>query len=229
MIDNLEEEERFKFYVKMQLFFEEDLEPISNNQDDYDFYFDSISSDNNSINQDHKKSTTEVISDEEETDKAPVVFISYSWDNQDHREWVLMLAQKLIENGVDVILDKWELNRLGTLIPHFMEDSIKKSGRVICIMTPNYKKKTDNLHGGVGYEYSIISNYIFQDLQNTKFIPLFRDGKENDAIPAALGGRKYVDFRDDAEFECNFKILLRDIYQEPENKKPQLGKKPSFK
>ena len=41
-----------------------------------------------------------------------------------------------------------------------MAHAVKDSDRVICVMTPNYKKKTDNLEGGVGVEYSIISAEI---------------------------------------------------------------------
>ena len=37
------------------------------------------------------------------------LFISYSWTNQDHETWVLNLANDLVENGVHVIIDKWDL------------------------------------------------------------------------------------------------------------------------
>ena len=36
---------------------------------------------------------------------APRVFVSYSHDSQDHKNWVLTLATRLVKNGVDVILD----------------------------------------------------------------------------------------------------------------------------
>lgn len=162
--------------------------------------------------------------------KVPVVFISYSWDSPQHEEWVINLATKLRENGVDAILDKWDLGFLGKLLPHFMETSISQSQRVICVMTPNYKKKTENLTGGVGYEYSIITAEIFTDSINTsKFIPLFRSGTDTDAIPIALKGRKYVDMRDDTQFDEKFiHELLRDIYEEPKFKKPAIGKKTKF-
>ena len=119
---------------------------------------------------------------------------------------------------------------LGKLLPNFMDTSILKSQRVICVMTPNYKKKTDNLIGGVGYEYSIISSEIFtNDINSSKFIPLFRNGTDADAIPTILKGRKYVDMRDDSKFEDKFlNELLRDIHKAPKFKKPLMGKKPIF-
>ncbi|UPK70427.1 toll/interleukin-1 receptor domain-containing protein [Chitinophaga filiformis] len=163
-------------------------------------------------------------------EKIPIVFISYSWDTPEHENWVIRLATRLRENGVDAILDKWDLGLLGNLLPHFMETSISKSDRVICVMTPNYKKKTENLAGGVGYEYSIITAEIFADSINTsKFIPLIRRGTDIDAIPVALRGRKYVDMRNDAEFDEKFiHELLRDIHNEPKYRKPPIGSRTNF-
>jgi hypothetical protein len=162
--------------------------------------------------------------------KVPVVFVSYSWDSPEHEAWVVKLATKLRENGVDAILDKWDLGLLGKLLPHFMETAISRSDRVICIMTPNYKKKTENLTGGVGYEYSIITAEIFtNNINTTKFIPLFRNGADANAIPTALRGRMYVDMRDDTQFDEKFiHELLRDIHDEPKFRKPAIGEKTKF-
>jgi hypothetical protein len=177
-----------------------------------------------------KRVSDPIIKPMQTENKIPIVFISYSWDSPEHEDWVINLATKLCENGVDAILDKWDLGLLGKLLPHFMETSISKSHRVICVMTPNYKKKTENLTGGVGYEYSIITAEIFADTINTsKFIPLFRRGTDADAIPTALKGRKYVDMRDDIQFDEKFiHELLRDIHDEPKFKKPTIGKKTKF-
>lgn len=162
-------------------------------------------------------------------DEIPTVFISYSWDTPEHEAWVLNLATNLMENGVNVILDKWDLGKFGKLLPNFMEQSISKSQRVICVMTPNFKKKTDKLEGGVGYEYSIITAEIFGKCVNTsKFIPLIRVGTEADAIPTALSGRNYINMRKDEEFDSKLEELLRDIHNAPKYKKPALGAKPKF-
>ncbi len=37
------------------------------------------------------------------------VFISYSHDNDEHKSWVMQVATRLRHNGVDVILDQWNL------------------------------------------------------------------------------------------------------------------------
>ena len=155
----------------------------------------------------------------------PVVFISYSWDGKEHEDWVLKLATDLRTNyGIDVILDKWEL-KLGKLLPHFMAHAVTDSDRVICVMTPNYKKKSDGLKGGVGMEYSIISTEILQNINTEKFIPLFRSGED---APIFLAGRDYIDMRDDTKYLEKIEDLARDILEIPKYKKPVLGNIPKF-
>lgn len=38
----------------------------------------------------------------------PKVFISYSWSSREYEEKVMDLAVKLQEDGVEVIIDKWD-------------------------------------------------------------------------------------------------------------------------
>lgn len=234
IINELPEEERFEFYVKLQEYIEKTNPEKENPNDGIDFSFwDSPAPTpavpvSVSIVGEVQKTTP--VSPAVVDDETPTVFISYSWDSLEHSVWVLNLATKLMENGVNVILDKWDLGSLGKPLPHFMEKAISKSQRVICVMTPNYKKKTENLAGGVGYEYSIITAEIFTDgVTTSKFIPLFRNGTDADAIPTVLRGRKYVDMRDDTQFDEKFlHELLRDIHEVPRYKKPAIGKKPTF-
>jgi hypothetical protein len=49
--------------------------------------------------------------------KIPKVFISYSHDSQEHKKWVLDLATRLRNNGVDAIIDQWELRAGDDLQP----------------------------------------------------------------------------------------------------------------
>ena len=37
------------------------------------------------------------------------VFISYSWDSEDHKDWVRELADCLASNGIDITLDQYDL------------------------------------------------------------------------------------------------------------------------
>lgn len=159
----------------------------------------------------------------------PIVFISYSWDNEDHKEWVLNLANQLREDGVDVILDRYYL-RPGKNLSYFVEDSLRKCNRIITILTPNYKVKAENRAGGVGQEYSLINNKLVANIkQNDKVIPVLKVGNKNDSIPDFFQQYIYVDFTKASEYESNYEVLIRDIYDEPEIEVPELGKKPNFK
>ena len=57
---------------------------------------------------------------------APQVFISYSHDSPKHKQWVSELAAKLRDNGVNTILDQWDLSP-GDDVTLFMDDGLLKS------------------------------------------------------------------------------------------------------
>lgn len=163
-----------------------------------------------------------------EDDKTnPLVFISYSWDNEEHEKWVRQLASDLIKNGIDVRLDQWE-NKIGSDIPYFMDDSINRAERVLCILTPNYKEKADQRKGGVGYEIRNMTAKIFTDVITNKFIPVLRKGTPKDAIPIALSGRVFIDMRDDSTYNDRLIEILREVFGKPKYTKPELGVPPIF-
>jgi hypothetical protein len=165
---------------------------------------------------------------EEVPEGTPVVFISYSWDGIEHDKWILKLAGFLRDNGVDVILDKYEL-KAGRNLIHFMEQSIKKADKIVVIFTPNYKLKAENRNGGVGYEYSIMNAALYKNQTgNEKIIPMLRNGTQEESIPEFMQQFIHLDFRNDDTFETSCTDLLREIFNEPAIKKPKLGKRPSF-
>src|SRR5258708_12472669 len=51
----------------------------------------------------HKNNTPLI----ETTKLNPQVFISYSWDDEEHKEWIIQLANKLSSKGIHVILDRF--------------------------------------------------------------------------------------------------------------------------
>lgn len=160
---------------------------------------------------------------------ATTVFISYSWDDENHKKWVLDLANRLVEEGVNVLLDRYEL-RPGKNLPHFVETSIKKADRVLIIFTPNYKLKAEKRSGGVGYEYSIMNADLYQgQTTNEKIIPILRAGSATDSIPEFMQQYIHLDMRSDENFETSLNDLLREIYDEPEIVKPEIGTKKKFK
>lgn len=155
----------------------------------------------------------------------PKVFISYSHDSAVHKEWVLSVAERLVKNGVDVILNQWEL-RPGVNLPNFMENSLSNSDRVLVVCTDNYNKKSNARIGGVGYEQNILTAELLLDQDTTKFIPIVKGVTASQKMPSGLGCRVYIDFSDETKVEESFEMLLREIHSTPAKPKPPLGKNP---
>ena len=63
---------------------------------------------------------------------SPSAFMSYSHKPDDHKAWVLKLAQDLVSSGVNVILDEWNLSA-GEDTVAFMIDGIAGSDRVLLV------------------------------------------------------------------------------------------------
>ncbi len=124
----------------------------------------------------------------------PKAFISYSWDSEAHRDWVRDLATRLRRDGVDVTLDQWD-TAPGDQLAEFMERSVLDNDLVLIICTPQYKEKSDNRTGGVGYEGDIMTAEVLSKRNNRKFIPLLCRGSWEGAAPAWLSGKYYIDLR----------------------------------
>jgi len=155
---------------------------------------------------------------------APVVFVSYAHESPEHKNWVKSLASSLREMGIDALLDEWKVG-LGQDFTVFM-DQIRTCDRVLLICTPAYCRKANEGQGGVGYERSVITAELAKTIDTSKFICLLRTGEGNESIPTFVGPRRYVDFRDDAEFDLRLDELARDIHRVPADPEPPLGENP---
>ena len=157
--------------------------------------------------------------------KTPKVFISYSHDSPEHKRWVSELAVRLRHNGIDAILDQWDLGP-GDDITLFMESGLKNSDRVLVICTDTYVSKANAGEGGVGYERMIVTAELIQNLGTNKFIPVIRQASGEEKTPTFLGTRVFIDFTAESQFDAEFEKLLHELHREPIIKKPPLGKSP---
>lgn len=155
----------------------------------------------------------------------PVAFISYSHDNNTHKDWVLQLATRLRSNGVNVMLDRWNL-KLGSDLASFMERGLSKSNRVICICSDTYVIKANEGKGGAGYEKQIITAELIKDQNTNWVIPLIKNNPTERKTPTFLGGRMYISFEEAHLYEAKYEELLRDILDEPILPIPPIGKNP---
>ncbi len=161
----------------------------------------------------------------------PSVFISYSWSSANHQDWVINLAERLMSDGVEVKLDKWDLKEGHDMID-FMETMVKSTdiSKVLVILDKVYAQKADSRAGGVGTETQIISPNIYNDVSQEKFIPIVAELDDEDRafIPTYLQGRMYIDLSNNEHFESNYEQLLRNIYRRPALRKPQKGSPPKY-
>lgn len=162
---------------------------------------------------------------------APKLFISYSWTTPQHEQWVLDLAEELVQSGVDVILDKWDLKEGHDAIV-FMEKMVNDENikKVLIICDKKYVEKANNRSGGVGTEAQIMSAEIYNHVSQDKFVAVVREKDENRQpyLPTYYKGKIYIDLSESERYAENFEVLVRWIYDKPLYKKPELGKMPAF-
>lgn len=152
----------------------------------------------------------------------PKVFISYAWESEKHRVWVRTLADRLLADGIEAILDQYDLG-LGDRLPQFMEESVTSADYVLIVCTPAYKAKADARVGGVGYEGHIISDELYSKRNERKFIPVLKGGAPAECIPAFLAGKLGVDLSDGFNGE-NYGNLVATLFhakRKPSVKRPR--------
>ena len=152
----------------------------------------------------------------------PSAFISYSWDDDTHKEWVKELAKRLRQDDVNVTLDRWA-TAPGDQLPAFMEQAIRESQFILIICTPNYKSRSDEREGGVGYEGDIMTAEAKTEQNHRKFIPVLRKGTWDEAAPSWLSGKYHINFSANPYSERQYEDLVRTLLGSRETA-PPIGK-----
>lgn len=154
----------------------------------------------------------------------PKIFVSYSHDSVDHKNWVLSLATNLRASGIDAILDQWEL-KAGDDLPTFMERHISDADYILMICTESYVTKANLGKGGVGYEKMIITSDLMKDIDSNKVIPIIRQKGKSD-VSTFLKTKLYIDMSNYELEEFGFDELIRTLHKSPLYKKPEIGQNP---
>lgn len=157
---------------------------------------------------------------------SPQVFLSYSHDSPAHKRWVAELATFLRENGVDAVLDQWDLSP-GDDVTKFMEDGLRSADRVLVICTDEYLRKAEGGTGGVAYERMIVTAELVRGLGTKKFVPIVRSVLGADKLPEFLGARLWIDLStDNADEALERQRLLKELHNVSHLEKPPLGPNP---
>lgn len=156
----------------------------------------------------------------------PRVFISYSWDDEEHKAWVWKFSEDLRKAGIDCRIDQYY--RSGKDLIDFMERGINCADKVLIIGTPIYKEKSEQDSGGVKYEQGIIKAHILHGIAKDKYIPILRRGSFDTSFPEVISTKDGYDMKDDARYDEELKKLVHEIWGCPLNEEPPLGDVPDF-
>lgn len=152
----------------------------------------------------------------------PKAFISYSWEDEEHRTWIRDFATRLRADGIETTIDQWSAIP-GDQLPDFMEKTIRLSDYVLIVCTPKYRQKSNNRQGGVGYEGDIMTAEVFASANHRKFIPILRKSSWPESAPAWLVGKYFIDLSASPYSEERYCELLTTIHG-TRNTPPPVGK-----
>ncbi len=161
----------------------------------------------------------------------PKVFISYSWSSPRHQARVQQWVEQLLANGIDVVFDVYDLKE-GNDKFVFMERMVTDPSvsHVLVLSDREYTHKADSRQAGVGTESQIISQEVYDKVNQSKFVPIVcevdQDG--NPYLPAFLKSRIWIDFSTPEAANSNWERLVRLLHGRPAQTKPERSQPPAY-
>jgi hypothetical protein len=160
---------------------------------------------------------------EDQKIRRPECFISYAWGDKEQERWVERnLATDLQKAGINVLLDKWENERIGASVMRFIE-RIVQCDKVIVVGTPAYREKYANKEKERGFVVAAEGDLIAPRMLGTEaekesVLPVLLDGHVKESLPLWLQGRVSADFRNQrAYFTTAFDLILSLYHIAPNN------------
>lgn len=161
----------------------------------------------------------------------PRVFISYSHDSREHCDRVLTLAQQLRRDGIDAELDQFHQDEL-LHWPRWCEEQLRpeNSDFVLCVCTEEYKRRVEgrvpaDVGKGVFWEGTLIYNYLYDEKDNQRCVPILLSKAGGADIPSILSG--YTRFRLETfgldDVQSDYSKMYRLLTRQPGVEKAALG------
>jgi hypothetical protein len=161
----------------------------------------------------------------------PKAFISYSWTSERHQETVRSWADRLLTDGVNIVLDQYDLKE-GDDKYAFMEKMVTDASvtHVLVMCDKAYAEKADARKAGVGTESQIISQEVYKKVEQSKFIPIFCELSEagEPFLPTFMKSRIGINFATPELVNENWEQLVRLLFGKPLYQKPAVGKPPTY-
>ncbi|MCW8932060.1 MAG: toll/interleukin-1 receptor domain-containing protein [Gammaproteobacteria bacterium] len=146
--------------------------------------------------------------------KAPKVFLSHA--SEDKHRFVNEFSLRLIDNGVDTWLDKWEILPGDSLVDKIFEEGLKEADAIIIVLSENSISKP-------WVREELNSSIVMRLQKGTRIIPVVLDKCE---VPEALKTTLWEPINDILNYNENFDRILASIYGK--SLKPTLGKAPPY-
>lgn len=146
------------------------------------------------------------------------IFASYSWDSDEHKQWVAKLINDLRSKygfiaTCDTICDESELNTM-------IVEGITQSDKIIVVITRNYTYKAENKIGGVWKETKLLHTRYFDDEKS--IVPIL---KERTSLPTYLKSISYIDFTT-GMYDDNLNALAKRLNDKTEYEAASVAKTP---
>lgn len=155
----------------------------------------------------------------------PRVFISYSHDSPEHKDWVLELCDRLRNHGIDVRVDQYETSPPEGW-PRWCAGQIREADFVLVVCTETYERRFRGAEEpgrglGVIWEGYVVSQELYETgTLNTKFIPLVRASNSTEHVPAPLRGTTIYRMGSDSAYWR----LYRHLTGQPETPALPIGR-----
>ena len=159
--------------------------------------------------------------------QSPTAVISYAHETDEHNQQVLDLSKRLISEGVDCTMDKYEVSpREGW--PIWMQKTIDNSDFIIAVCTDTYKRRFEgNDPRGTGkgarWEGRLIQQILYEEGVNVRVIPIVFDKADIVYIPSVLKSATHYDM----STKSGYRDLHRALTKQPRVEKPPLGSIPT--
>lgn len=155
------------------------------------------------------------------------VFLCYSHDSPGHRERVLLLADRLRQEGIDAWLDRYETHPAQGW-PRWIQDEIERARFVVLVCTPTFRRRFEGKEKpesgqGVTWEGLLASQILYEaGARNERFVPIILDSGDagdtradeaaeaGEPIPTAL--RAFTRYRLPHEYDAFYRHITGQPY-----------------
>ncbi|HUC80954.1 MAG TPA: SEFIR domain-containing protein [Flavisolibacter sp.] len=147
------------------------------------------------------------------------VFVTYSWDSEEHNDKVIAFTNELRDQGFDAEMDRFYSQQESAAdFGKMMHQAMTDYKKVIVVLSKGYKEKAEAFRGGVGNEYNLILKDIQKEKQ--KYILVSFDGIHDEAIPLSFKDQEIIDLSD----RKNLTVLYAKLMDKPLVQFSEVGK-----